>query len=305
MTNNPSQVGDLLMITTHDGKQLILVNPDVKLLAYGNLGASPTQFITRRGYRQNGETEVDFLLQSRTISVELWHAPACDRQDYWDMRKELHDFLRPNRNGPMTFTLRTPNGNLRSIIVRADPGLTFPSQSSNNNWNVQESMDFTALDPLFFNFAQSVIAMSGASQVQLVFPITFPIVFGISGLVFTTGSITYAGTWKSYPIITLTGPYTRAVIQNVQTGVTIFLSTGIAAGQQRIIDLTPGSQSILDASGANHFSDLGTGSNLVDFAILPDPEVAGGIQEITVQLVDGVNGQSSASISYYERFFGL
>lgn len=305
MTNDPSQFGDLLMITTYDNKQLILVNPDVKLLAYGNLGASPTQLITRRGYRQNGETEVDYLLQSRTISVELWHAPACDRQDYWDVRKELHDFLRPNRNGPMTFTLRTPNGNLRSIIVRADPGLVFPSQNNNNNWNVQESMDFVALDPLFFNATQSVFAMSSAVQTQLVFPITFPITFGVSGLVFSSGSITYAGTWKSYPTITLTGPYTRAVIQNVQTGVTILLSTAIGAGEQRIIDLTPGSQSITDASGNNRFSDLGTGSNLVDFAILPDPEIANGIQTITVQLIGGVNGQSAATLSYYERFFGL
>lgn len=303
--NTQNQVGDVLMITTYDGNELVLINPDVKLLAYGNLGASPTQFITRRGYRQNGETEVDYLLQSRTISVELWHSPACDRQDYWDIRKELHDFLRPNRNGPMTFTLRTPNGDLRAIIVRADPGLTFPSQQNNNNWNVQESMDFIALDPLFFNASQSVIALSVANQVQLVFPITFPITFGLSGLVMTTGSITYLGTWKSYPTITLTGPYTRVVITNLQTGVSLYMSVAIAAGEQRIIDLTPGSQSIVDQNGINRFSDLGTGSNLVDFAILPDPEVVNGVQEITIQLVDGINGTSSAAISYYERFFGL
>lgn len=305
MTNNPSQVGDLLMITTHDGNQLILSNPDVKLLAYGNLGASPTQFITRRGYRQNGETEVDYLLQSRTISVELWHAPACDRQTYWDTRKELHDFLRPNRNGPMTFTLRTPDGYLRSIIVRADPGLVFPIQNSNNNWNVQESMDFTALDPLFFNASQTIVALPSAVQTQLIFPITFPITFGTSDLALSTGSFTYAGTWKSYPIITLTGPYTRAVITNPAIGLSIFLSVAVPAGEQRIIDLTPGQQSIKDASGNNKFSDLGAGSNLVDFAIYPDPEVAGGVQSIDVQLVFGVNGISGATLTYYERFFAL
>lgn len=305
MTNDPSQVSDVLMITTHDGNQLVLVNPEVKLLAYGNLGASPTQFITRRGYRQNSQTEIDFLLQPRTISVELWHSAACDRQEYWDIRKELHDFLRPNRNGPMTFTLRTPNGNLRSIIVRADPGLVFPPQSNNNNWNVQESMDFTAFDPLFFNAVQSGGALTSAVQLQLVFPITFPITFGTSDVVLSTGNITYGGTWKSYPIITLTGPYTRAVISNPAVGLNIYLSVAIAAGEQRIIDLTPGQQSITDASGNNKFSDLGAGSNLVDFAIYPDPEVAGGVQSINVQLVFGVAGVSAASVVYYERFFAL
>jgi len=302
MTN---QAGDVLSITTYDGNELVLINPDVKLLAYGNLGAPPTQFITRRGYRQNGATEVDFLLQPRSISVELWHSPACDRQTYWDTRQELHNFLRPNRNGPMMFTLRTPNGNVRSIIVRADPGLVFPPQSNNNNWNIQESMDFVAYDPTFFDAAQAVTALSSSTQTQLVFPITFPITFGTSDVFLTTGNLTYVGTWRSYPTLTITGPYTRANIQHVGLGINISLNVSISAGEQRIIDLTPGSQSIVDGSGANKFSDLGAGSDLVDFALYPDPEVAGGIQTITVQLVNGVAGQSTASLAYYTRYFGL
>jgi len=299
------QFGDVLQITTFDGNTLVLINPDVRLTAYGNLGASPTQFITRRGYRQNGATEVDFLLQPRTISVELWHSPACDRQTYWDTRKDLHDFLRPNRNGPLTFTLQTPNGNERSIIVRADPGLVFPSQSNNNNWNVQEPLDFIAYDPTFFDASQTVLALSSSTQTELVFPITFPITFGTSGVFLTTGNITYSGTWKSYPTITLTGPYTRANIQHVELGINISLSVAIGAGEQRIIDLTPGSQSITDASGNNKFSDLGAGSDLVDFALYPDPEVTDGIQTITVQMVGGVGGQSAASLAYFNRYFGL
>lgn len=300
------QVGDVLQIETFDGNTLVLINPDVRLLAYGNLGASPTQFITRRGYRQNGATEVDFLLQPRTISVELWHSPACNRQVYWDTRKDLHDFLRPNRNGPMTFTLQTPNGNNRSIIVRADPGLVFPPQgNNNNNWNIQEQMDFIAYDPTFFDAAQTLTTLSSTTQTQLIFPITFPITFGTSDVFLTTGTITYLGTWKSYPTITITGPYTRANIQHVELGINITLSTAILAGETRIIDLTPGSQSIVDGSGNNKFSDLGAGSDLVDFAIYPDPEIANGDQEITVQLVDGVAGISTASIAYYTRYFGL
>ena len=299
------QMGDVLQIVTHDGNTLVLINPDVKLIAYGSLGASPTQFITRRGYKQNSVTEIDYLLQPRTISAELWHAPSCDRQTYWQVRQDLHNFLRPNRNGPMIFTLQTPNGSERSIIVRADPGLTFPSQTNNNNWNIQESLDFIANDPTFFDAVQTVTALSSSTQTQLIFPITFPITFGTSDQFLTTGNITYPGTWKSYPIITLTGPYTRANIQHVQLGINISLSVAIAAGESRIIDLTPGSQSITDGNGNNKFSDLGAGSDLVDFAIAPDPEVAGGIQEITVQLVNGTAGVSTATIAFFNRFFAL
>lgn len=299
------QYGDVLKIETADGNELFFTDADFKLLAYGNLGAPPTEYITRRGYKQNGSTEIDFLLQTRSISIELWRSAACDRQTYWDNRKALHDFLRPNRGGPITFTLRTPNGDLRSIVVRADPGMVFPPQTNTNDWQLHEQFDFTAFDPLFRGATAVSNVLSASVQTQLIFPITFPIVFGRSDLYLTTGNITYEGTWKSYPTITLTGPYTRATILNLQTNIALYMSVAILAGEQRIIDLTPGAQSITDASGNNKFSDLGAGSNLIDFALLPDPEVTDGIQEITIQLVDGVNGSSAASLSYYERFFAL
>lgn len=299
------QLGDVLSIMTADGKELIFGDEEVKLLAYGNLGAPPTNWVTRKGYQQHGVTEVDYNLGPRTISVELWHSAACNRQTYWDNRRNLHDFLRPNRTGPLTFTLLTPNGNERSIDVRADPGLVLPPASNNNDWQIREPMDFICFDPIFRSREATVIAMAAAVQTQLVFPITFPITFGTSDLVLTSGAISYTGTWKSYPTITLTGPYTRAVISNLTTGVSIYMSVAIAAGEQRIIDLTPGAQSITDASGNNKFSDLGAGANLTEFAILPDPEVTDGLQAIQIQLVDGINGSSAATLSYYERFFGL
>lgn len=299
------QLGDVIHIETFDGQELFFTGTDVKLLAYGNFGAPPTNYITRKGYKQNGVTEIDYLLQPRNITVDLWHSATADRQEYWDNRKALHDFLRPNRNGPITFTLRTPNGDLRSIIVRADPGMIFPPQPSNNDWALQESFDFVAFDPTFFNSAQADLILSAATQLQLVFPITFPISFGTSSELLTTGVINYDGTWKSYPIITLDGPYSRAVITNETTGISIFMSVAIVTGEQRIINLTPGEQSITDASGNNKFSDLGVGSNLIDFALFPDPEVPNGQQIITIQLVDGVAGVSGATLVYFERYFAL
>jgi hypothetical protein len=303
--NEQQQLGDLIHIVTADGLELFFSDPDIKLLAYGNLGAPPTEFITRRGYKQNGSTEIDFLLQPRTITVEFWQSGECSRQTYWDNRKAFHDFLRPNRGGALTFTLRTPNGNLRSIIVRADPGMAFAPRNNDNSWQIQEQFDFIAFNPVFFNAEQTVDALSVAVQTQLVFPITFPISFGTSDLLFTTGVIAYAGTWKSYPIITLTGPYTRAVITNDAFSAAIFMSVPILTGETRIIDLTPGAQSITDQDGNNKFSDLGVGSNLIDFAILPDPEAPSGDQTINIELVGGVNGVSGASLAYYERFFAL
>lgn len=301
----PGQLGDVLYIETFDGNELYFGGEDIKLLAYGQFGAAPTSFITRRGYNQDGVTEIDYLLDPRTITVTLWHSATCDRQAYWDARHELHEFLRPNRNGPIRFVLRTPNGDLRSLVVRADPGLVLnPAATASPAWDIQEELDFIANDPLWEDAAATVLALSTATLTQLVFPITFPIIFGVSGTVLTTGTITYLGTWKSYPTITLTGPYTRATIRNLATNVSIMLSVAITAAQQRIITLTPGNQSIVDQNGVNRFSDLGLGSDLINFNLRPDPEVTDGEQEIEIQMIDGT-ADSAASLTYRSKYFAL
>lgn len=297
--------GDLIKIETFDGLYFYSPDETIQFLTYGDWGAAPTQYQTRRGYKQDGSTEVDFQLEPRTISLQLHRNPACSRQDYWNNRLALHEFLRPNRNGPITFTLRQPDGALRSLIVRADPGLEFPPLPvDENNWDIREQIDFIAFDPIWFDPGAVIYANAASADTQLVFPITFPIIFGLSGTFFTTGSFTYAGTWKSYPTMTLTGPYTRAVITNVTTGISIVLSVAILAGEQRIITLTPGNQSIVDAFGVNKFSDLSPGSNLIDFNIRPDPEVAGGIQEIQAGFVDGTSG-SAFTLEFDNRYFAI
>jgi hypothetical protein len=299
------QFGDVIRLETFDGNEIIFNDGVLSLLDYGQFGAPPTEWITKRGYKQHGVTEIDFLLNSRDIPLEIAQASACDRQTYWDNRAALLNFMRPNRNGPMTLTIRTPNDDLRSIIVRANPGFTFPPvQQTNNNFGIRESIELLAFNPLFFDYAATELVMSSATQVQLVFPITFPISFGTSDEQFTSGVVNYSGTWVEYPIITLTGPYNSATITNQATGVSIFMSVPIAAGETRIIDLTPGQQSITDGSGDNKFSDLGPGSNLVNFNLRPDPEVADGLQEITVTMPGGAS-DSGATLTYRQRYFGI
>lgn len=303
MTNG--QLGDVIKLTTFDGNTVYFNDGVLTLMDYGQWGAPPTEFITRRGYKQNGVTEVDYTLNVRDIPLEIHKAAACSRQAYWDRRSELLNFMRPNRNGPMTLTIRTPDGSERSIIVRANPGFTFPPvQQQNNNFDIRESIELLAFNPLWFDDAATDLVMTAATQVQLVFPITFPISFGTSDEQFTSGTITYSGTWVEYPIITLTGPYNSATITNQATGVSIFMSVPIILGETRIIDLTPGQQSIVDGSGNNKFSDLGPGSNLVNFNLRPDPEVSGGQQEITVTMPGGTS-DSGASLSYRNRYFGI
>lgn len=299
-------IGDVHELTTFDGKLLTFPYPEIKLIAYGNYGAPPTTYTTRRGYKQHGATEIDFLVDPRQIELHFWHAPACNRQAYWDTRLALHEILRPNRGGAMTLTLTQPGGEKRALIIRADSGFVFPPDD-NNNWSIDETINCIAFDPIWFDPDQTNTDYALTQQVDtdLVFPITFPIVFGTSGVVFTTGSVTYPGTWPTYPVFTLTGPYNSVYMTNLQTGVVLTMVVAIVNGDTRIIDLKPGSQQILDEDGNSRFDELGPGSNLIDFAIQPDPIVAGGVQEIQVVMAGGIVGQSTARISYFNRYFAI
>lgn len=298
------QGGELYSLTTFDGKRLVF-SGKVRFKTKGFFGAPPTSFQTRRGYRQHGVTEVDYQLEPRRLSFTLWRDSECSRQDYWNMRKSLHDFLRPNRNGPITLTILFPDGEERSIVARADPGLQFPPSEEENAWNVNEGLEFICFDPIWFDPVASVATFAQSTGGELRFPAEFPISFGLAGLDFTTQALTYLGTWQTYPIFTLIGPYTRVTLLHVEFGIEINLAVAIPAGQTRILDLTPGSQSLVDQDGNSKFGDLGSGSNLVDFRIAPDPEMPGGQQTILISVIEGVSGQSAVTMRYNDRYFAL
>ncbi len=300
-----SELGDILYLTTADKRSMFSPDNDVRFRVYGGFGAPPVNFLTRRGYKQHGATEIDYLLDPRTISVELWHSPACSRQVYWDNRLGLHEFLRHNRGGPILFVLREPNGKKRALYVRANPGLQFPMPDiDNNNWNIDEVIDFIAFDPIWFDPDSHRNYIASVVDLNLVFPITFPIRFGSSTII-SANSITYVGTWESFPVITLFGPYTSATLINSVTAARIYLTIAIAGGESRIIKLTPGAQSVTDASSANRFSELGIDTNLVDFSIRPDPEAVGGIQQINAIFTGGLVGTTGFQVEYNDRYFAL
>jgi len=194
----------------------------------------------------------------------------------------------------------------RSIVVRADPGAIFAEDPQRESgWFIQEKINFIAFDPIWFDPSTNILAPSSTQSQFLIFPITFPIQFGVNGLQFVA-QVTYAGSWYGYPIITLTGPYQSAVITNTATGVSFTMNVPLIGGAQRIINTTPGILSVVDATGVSYFSELGPASNLVDFNLRPDPEAVGGVQTITVNMLGTSAGQgSAASVSYQNRYFGL
>lgn len=296
------------ILETYDGNELVLgsgLDVDMNLQATSNFGAPPTEFQTRRGYRQDGVTEISYNLLPRPISISVFRSHSCTRAEYWDLRQELLDFLRPNRGGPLTYKIIRPDNTQRALTVRADPGLAFNTQATRNNWDIEEPITFIAHDPLWFDPTEATPTISTASGDELSVPVNVPVQVGILGVQFSTGTLSYAGTWKTYPTITLIGPYTSCAIYNRITGASLNFTTNIIAGERRIIDLTPGSQSVQDSEGVNKFSELAPSSNLVDFYIQSELAENGTALRMDAVFVGGSDGVSNFILEYYNRYFGI
>jgi len=302
---NSSPLLELVSITTADGNTLNFDRRVWAALSYGGFGAAPTEFQTRRGYKQDGVTETGLLLQPRTIALRLYQPNTCTRAAYWDARMALLEYLRPNRDGALTFTLLKPDGQKRAITARLTAGAEFaPDPPTEAGWDIDETLELTAFNPTWIDPEQQTTSPAGNTGTSLVFPITFPITFGPAGTIFTA-SIAYVGTWQTYPTLLLTAPYLSVVIEHVELGVAIGLSVPQVAGVTRLITLDPSLLAVTDGNGnGNYFGELLPDSNLVDFAIRPNPQVAGGTNTIRATFIGGGVG-SAFTVRWYNRYYGI
>lgn len=273
----------------------------------GNFGAPPVQYETRTFYQQTGHAVLGYTLQPRLIAISLGHPGDDLRRNYWALRAELLEFFAVNR-GQLTLTLARADASKRSIHVRYDSGLEQAPQDADaeGQWSIRATLTLIAHNPIWFNPAVQTIAPAAGVDSHLVFPITFPIQFGTAGTAFDTGVMDYGGSWRTFPVITLTGPYTAARIENLATGAALRFQTSISEGETRIITLAEDSIAITNQDGDNAMNELHADSNLLDFYIPPAIEVIdGGTLQISAIFEGGSAGDSAMSLTYYERFYGV
>lgn len=296
--------GDLHTLRTFDGKELHIPDEENRFLVYIGYGAPPIEYITRQSYKQHGATKIDYVLSTRDITIQFWKKDACSRAEYWANRLALHDLLRPNRGGSLELILTIPDGTQRAILLDPNPGAQFVTpQTDDNQWSIEETLEFIAFNPIWYNPTLTELAVARDGEQNLVFPIVFPIIFGPGGDTYTA-EIQYNGSWQTHPIMIVTGPYTSLTLTNETTGATISLNTAIGASQSRTLDLTPGAISIVDENGDSVFGELGDDSNLVQFTIEPDPIAEDGVNIIQAAIV-GAGTDTTFAVSYQERFFAI
>ena len=295
-------IGEVFQLTNAAGNVLEF-NQAIYLPVYTNFGVPRVNYITRQGYKQDGSTPLDAILGERFLSITLFHEETLTRDAWWELRRSLVQFFRPEIGKPITLTILQPSGKLFSIDVYADPGPEFATPIESNEWNLQERIALRAFNPLWFKSPSISNDLVATEDTQLVFPITFPITFGIAGVAFTTGDLNYQGSWKSYPKITLTGPYTTATLRLINTDISIQLLSAIVIGQKRILDTDPSRISLVDELGNSRFNELSLPSNILDFFIPASPE--GLTEVINITLLNGIVDTSGVLIEYRENYLGI
>lgn len=295
-------VGELFRLENSFGNVLEF-NKEIYLPVYSGFGTARVNFATRKGYRQDGSSLMDYFLEERTLSVEIYHADLETREEWWELRRALVNFFRGVVGSPIVLSVLQPSGTIYSIDVYADPGPEFSSMPEDNNWNIRETIALRAFNPLWYNASTTELELTATQDTQLVFPITFPITFGVSGTIYASGALDYQGSWKTYPIITLQGPYTTATLQLLQKGTFVQLGTELVAGESRTINFDPANIYVVDEDGNSCFDELSLPTNFVDFFIEPAP--LGETEIIQVALLNGSVGISAVIVEYREQYLGI
>lgn len=277
--------------------------------SFSGQGMPGISLITQRGPYQNGETVLDYRLKPRTITY-LHGRGGCTREEYWAIRSDQVNYMRPNRQAAGSLVaprLRAilPNGSVRDIEAWLVGGLEFAPRRD-GQWREDTTLEplrFYCPDPVFFDPTAVTIPLDGAFCADLIFPFDFPLIFCNDGSTYTD-LVTYGGTWLTYPTFELTGPLSSPIIYNATTNEKIQLNYDIPAGRTVTISLAYGAKSVSDNAGNNLIGTVTTDSSLATWHLAADPEALAGVNQLAI-VGYNTTAASAARMTYYTRYIGI
>jgi hypothetical protein len=270
-----------------------------KLVQQDGVGLPPLHRISERGPQQHGESDRGFRLDPRIVLLVL----GVTGDTMYVKRDELVSRFKP-RDDPIALRWTRDDGAVRQLDCFYIEQMTLPSNVV-SRYYMRVPAQFKAADPTFYDpdLEHVVFAITlGAEEFVVPLPIPWPI--GAAVLDATT-AINYAGTWRTYPIITITGPVTDCVVTNVTTGEKLdFTGVTIAAANVYTIDLRYGQKTVVNQAGTNKVADLTTDSDLSTWHLEAAPDAVGGVNSIHVTGTSG-SAATGVTIEYYARYISL
>lgn len=300
-------IGELYKVTAFDGLEFTLNDAFGRFVVStpGEMGMPPISFLTRRSYKQDGESVTGYRLDPRPFALSIRLVNSCSREEYWRLRSAFLNAVRPNRGGLFTLTLALNDGTLRAIKAFAISP-TFPEIPSEewDEWGLSEILQLQCFDPAWFNPTEAEQTLVVGSGTELTFPITFDdnnIYFDSEGLLGTL-AISYTGTWYSYPIIEIDAPLSGFEIHHAEIDKTIQWIGQLLTGTLTI-DLV--NRTITDSSGNDLWGYLTAVSDIQAFRIEPDPIAGGGVNTLQFNVPDFDPNTGSVRVRYNTRYIGI
>ncbi len=291
-------------------REIELTDPYIRLKEIDGWGMPAVRHIEEQYAQQDGVTYIETRLDKRIVTMrfDLW---AATEAAMWESRAA---FLRLLRVFAAGFKLRLdlPNGAARQIDLRYDAQFTLSRPWDENHKMQAAVLQCVAHSPTFYDPTPVLwaFAVSGGAG-GWGWPLGFPAGWGASSAAGTPETKQYTGTWKAYPLITLTGPMTEPVITNHTTGHKLEFIPGyvIEDGESVVIDLTMDSRArraltVTHSIDGNVPDALTDDSHLGSFHIAADPEAIDGNNSISVAFTGG-NAGSRAEIRFYTRYIGV
>jgi len=269
------------------------------LFEFDGLGMAPNHRLSQRGPFQDGETDVGYRLDPRTVLLSfVMHGTYSN---FNANRAALLGFCRPgSTTDPLKLRWTMPDGTQRQIDCHTQAELTLPSDA----WKQKHHKAVLSLrcsDPTFYdpNGSSVQFAQTGGGT-PMPFPLLFPMTLGASTLD-GKQTVTLSGdnAWDTYPIIYITGPITSPVITNGATGEKLdFTGFSVGGGDTYTIDLRYGAKTVVDSASANQVSKLTTDSNLATWRLVP------GANSIRATGTS-ISAATSILIQFNQRYIGV
>lgn len=298
-----------LELITPDGISYDLHNPPNRVVwSMSGWGLSPREISTTKGPFQHGVSVMSQTLEPREIALTLRHN-GCSFSAHKEHRSLYIDYFRENRSllfspEPSQLIQHYVERGVyksRAVDVYLTDGFAFspPNTGAWDNYAIQEELRFFAPNPLVYDPTLQTHTASSFVE-QLVLPVTFPFVLGAYQ---ASGTITYTGTWETFPTIVVEGPAKNFSIINTSTDKRINYAGEIGSGSTLTFNLDYDYKTAEDDCGNSVLHNVTGDIGL--FSLQCDPILSGGTNVIKV-VTEGYDPSTTEfNITYYIRYRGV
>lgn len=277
-----------ILYITPDGETYDLDDrPFRTVLMMEGWGSPSYEIETTRNPYQHGARVTAARANIRPITMVIHHW-GFSRDDYWNKRRSLQDILRISRtnvNAPELASLRRvlSTGEVFQLDGFFAQGTRY--QNDQNRWNefsFIEQLRFNAYDPIIYDPTSVTVTYDGFDSTAT-----------------QTQTLSYVGTWREYPTIVITGPCDDFTITHNDTGHIIEYNKDVDSGETVTIDLMD--KSIESSVHGDVIGEVTQSSGLGQFAVLPDPQITDGDNEIEYAITNPT-AATEVAVTYYKRY---